>query len=148
MENELDYITQMVEDTFENLENNENVLTFPLDDTNESHTLSSKEANESSEQLSFDFESIRGHYDQKRACLCLDISGQHIEIPVSWGPFKLYNFSEENFSIFLEKYDDVDLLLDVFASILNIDIENMKIDIDQGEVLLTFNNADVHHLAA
>ena len=139
MENEFDYITQMVDDTFENLENNENVLEFPLEKSFD---------NKKSEQLSFDFNSLKGVIDHARGCICLDLSGQHVEIPTNWGPFKLYNFQDNEVSLQIEKHEDVDLFLDVLGSILNTEIESIQLYVNKGEVLLKLNEASVHDLAA
>lgn len=141
MDNDFDYITQMVEDTFENHESNENIIAFPI----EKSAVNKPE----SEQLSFDFNSLRGHLDYERSCIVLDLSGQHIEIPTNWGPFKLYNLKEENFTMHIEKYEDVDLFLDVLGSVLNIEIESLQLYVDDKEVLFKINEtADVHDLAA
>lgn len=138
MDNEFDYITQMVEDTFEQVSSDDNVIQFP-----ELNTVAKE-----SEQLSFDFNILKGSLDQMRGCICIDLSGQHIEIPVNWGPFKLYNLKESNVFIQIEKHDDVDLFLDVLASVLGTNIDVVSFYIQDGEVVIKLNETSIQDIAA
>lgn len=141
MDIEFDYITQMVEDTFEGPSpepEQDNVLPFLQPDSSGLR----------SEQLSFDFNTIRGIVDHIRGCMSLEIAGQHIEIPLNWGPFKLYNLKEDGLYIRMTKYDDLDLFIDVLESLLETSIDNLNFHIIGGEVFVKLNEASTQDIAA
>lgn len=77
-----DYISQMVQDTFNDLEEG-NVLAF-----------SGRSKRSSHEQLEMDFNRRSATFDLRRGCLILEFGGEPLEIPLNWGPFRSHSFEK------------------------------------------------------
>jgi len=138
MDNEQDYISQMVEDTFQDVESEEsNILEFSL--TNENSEI---------EQLSFDFESFKGRYDAQRSCVCLELGDNSVELPTNWGPFRLYDFNQDSFAISIEKHEDVDLLLEILSIEMGEEVESIFLIFEGEEVHFKINQTHISSIAA
>jgi hypothetical protein len=140
MENDLDYISQMVEDTFEGVKEESNVLEFKLSETREDSV--------EPEQLVFDFESFHGIYDSERKCLVLHNSNKSVEVPVNWGQFRFYDFTQDEMTVNIEKHEDVDLFLDVLSDFMNLNIDSLYMAKHSDEVIFKVNQAQVQSMAA
>lgn len=140
MENDHDYISQMVEDTFEGVkEESSNVLEFKAREQ-----ASSIEP----EQLAFDFDTYKGSFDPNRNCLILINEDKTIEVPVNWGPFKLYDFTELNTIVSIEKHEDVDLFLDVLSDFMGMEVDSLCISKHENELFFKINPSQVQVIAA
>ena len=111
-----DYISMMVQETFEGVSTGNNGI-FNLDDSN---ILSFPQ----NEQLSFDFDSISGTYDLERKCYIFTIAGLEIEFPVNWKIFrKSPQQVREGHTLFaFTENDDPYKLLFVFQSVLGFNL--------------------------
>lgn len=102
MTKKIDYISQMVLDTFTDVE--DNVLEF-------------RAPNASNGQIELNFNTHKVGFDKVRACFQIHMDDQVIEIPSNWGPFGGANFNSSNgLNIRIDQFNDEHHLLEVLGA--------------------------------
>lgn len=125
-----DLISQMVNETFEVVENNTFVFEENTEVIIEANSLVSAVPKIETEpiQLEFEYNFFLGGYDQQRSCYIFQVEDQVIEIPSNWGPFRMTTYSDGAFEDMfkVEKHEDVDFFFDIIESITGQSLSSIK----------------------
>lgn len=119
-----DLISQMVQETFDNVEEQakfDNILDFNINKN------SSKKTKLKSEQLEFEFNTYMGIYDTDRSCYVFQVQNEVIELPRNWGPFKYIDPAEiNNGEVFKVLRSDDDSFLEVLEDISGLSLQEVS----------------------
>lgn len=113
MNAKVDYISQMVADTFS--EAQDNVLEFKAP----------KEAE--AQQVEMNFRPTRASYDAERACLVIEVEGERIELPSTFGALRNVDFNSPDAHFYISVHRDPDHLIQTLSEALNRPIESLEI---------------------
>lgn len=152
MDGKTDYISQMVSETFEHLDEAEegNVVALARRDVRPYHhnqlemsfeETSSRASGQAGPEVSF---------DRNRLCLSINLQGQVLEIPVNWGPFRWMDFSnpDTELDFKLKRREDSDGLFAVLEEYFDVSVENLHIYATSSGLRLEFNALEGSELAA
>ncbi len=114
-----DYISQMVQETFEGI--SDNVLEFRAP----------------SNQMELNFNTLEVKLSKQRGCLAIHLKGKLLEIPVTWGPFKAFDIHRAEVDLRITR-DDPSKLLFVLSNLFDQEINNIHIFGPQDDLRLTY----------
>ena len=114
-----DYISQMVQETFEGI--SDNVLEFRA----------------TSNQMELNFNTLEVKLSKERGCLAIHFKGELLEIPVTWGPFKAFDIHRAEVDLRITR-DDPSKLLFVLSNLFDQEINNIHIFGPQDDLRLAY----------